>query len=495
MNREDGFLESTNATRLRPRDWATVLVVSVVAFFSRSWEGNFDLDPLHYAAAAKTMAVTGEWLVVQDQPGSHYFTKPPLFFWLTAVNYELFGVTTAATRFWTALSGVAACLVTAAFGRDLFGRAAGLLAGCMLATSSGMIMTATSFKLDPPMTLVAVTSAYIAWIACRQDKPHLLIWCGVVAGVGGMVKQPGLLIGLCMPLLLLPWTRPRWLLHWWIPAALAVAFAIVAPWHIAVWNRVGSEFFDIYLGREVVERFERERGVFASVTKALSSLANETIPWFPLAIAGGVYARRAQPDVRLALRFFLGWLVFVVIMTAAPERQYQRYAEPACPAVALLAAYAVARIGGVAVEKRAQPIVLTLAFVAAVVVALLPFPVRETPCNDYVAARPIMDGLGAGDTVGIVDPEVAPGLSVAHSQYFIRAPVWFYLDRTLYSYATAQDAFSDGQAVLTVNAKYEEECEEYGYVPLDVGPVNRRARLVTIMVNFDLLDRERANDQ
>ena len=84
---------------LRQKGLLVVALFAVLALYVRSWEGDLHGDPLHYAAIAKCILSSGDWLSMHDGPGVFYARKPPLMFWLVAENFKLFGISTyAATK-------------------------------------------------------------------------------------------------------------------------------------------------------------------------------------------------------------------------------------------------------------------------------------------------------------------------------------------------------------------------------------------------------------
>ncbi|MEI4861664.1 glycosyltransferase family 39 protein, partial [Klebsiella pneumoniae] len=60
--------------------------------------------------------------------GVPYLEKPPLLYWMIAVSYKIFGVHDWVTRIPIALSAIALCWTTAAFGLWAFGKRAGFYA-------------------------------------------------------------------------------------------------------------------------------------------------------------------------------------------------------------------------------------------------------------------------------------------------------------------------------------------------------------------------------
>jgi hypothetical protein len=95
--RMDPFLEY--------RGWPVAAIGGALILLTRSWEGDLHGEPLRYACVAKTMAVGGNWLHPHEQPGMPYANKSPLMFWLTAVNFSLFGTGACAVKSWPAAVG------------------------------------------------------------------------------------------------------------------------------------------------------------------------------------------------------------------------------------------------------------------------------------------------------------------------------------------------------------------------------------------------------
>ena len=80
------------------------------------------------------MLNAGNWLT-PSLASVPYFEKPPLFYWLVASAYSLFGQSEGAARAVPALAAFLTVWMTFSFGRHHFGQRAGLLAAGILATA------------------------------------------------------------------------------------------------------------------------------------------------------------------------------------------------------------------------------------------------------------------------------------------------------------------------------------------------------------------------
>ena len=67
-----------------------LILWSLLFLWVRPWAGDLYNDPLKYACIAKDMAMNNSWLspVLDGKP---YMNKPPLYFWLVAISFKIFG--------------------------------------------------------------------------------------------------------------------------------------------------------------------------------------------------------------------------------------------------------------------------------------------------------------------------------------------------------------------------------------------------------------------
>ena len=95
-----------------------------------------DVDAVQ-AQIARNMLSSGDWVTARLD-GVAYLEKPPLIYWMIAGCYKVFGVHDWVARIPVALSSIALCWLTAAFGAWAFGRRAGFYAGLCMATCVGL---------------------------------------------------------------------------------------------------------------------------------------------------------------------------------------------------------------------------------------------------------------------------------------------------------------------------------------------------------------------
>ena len=96
----------------------TILVLLCLAlFFSLLGDRPlWDIDEGMHAHTSKVMVETGDW-VTPRMNGETFYDKPPLFNWLVAMAFMVFGFTEFAARLPAALLGTACVIATYFLGR------------------------------------------------------------------------------------------------------------------------------------------------------------------------------------------------------------------------------------------------------------------------------------------------------------------------------------------------------------------------------------------
>jgi 4-amino-4-deoxy-L-arabinose transferase-like glycosyltransferase len=288
---------------------------------------------------------------VADQP---YFNKPPLAFWLNGLPLLATGPTVAGARLGSVLACVLCVLAAARLGRLLAGRAAGLAAGIVLATTWEFVRHAHAFSLDLWMTLFLLMACCAAAAAHASDRPRVVLFAGAWIGAALMVKP-------IVPLLAVPmlaaWLcvvgRARWL--GWVVLAGAVAAVVGAPWHLAMWAQHGDEFVAQYFGREIIDR---ATGPVSAGAAAVFNAGSDSVLYYPreigraywpwlltavialVALCRGEGGGRERGALWLALIWCGGWLV---LLSVFPDKR-PRYLLVAYPFGALASGVWLARL-------------------------------------------------------------------------------------------------------------------------------------------------------
>jgi len=77
------------------------VILAIIAFSRLATLGAYplmDATEGRYGEIAREMAVTGNWITPQLEPGEPYWGKPPFYFWLTALSFKLLGTSEFSAR-------------------------------------------------------------------------------------------------------------------------------------------------------------------------------------------------------------------------------------------------------------------------------------------------------------------------------------------------------------------------------------------------------------
>lgn len=118
-----------------------------------------DNDSAHHANIALHMYLTGDYVRLIDY-GVDYLDKPHLHFWLCALSYKIFGVTTFAYKFPSLLFTILGTYSTYRLGYALYNRDIGRLASLIVATAFAYILANNDVRMDAILTASIVFATW-----------------------------------------------------------------------------------------------------------------------------------------------------------------------------------------------------------------------------------------------------------------------------------------------------------------------------------------------
>jgi len=318
------------------------LIVLIAAFALLGNLGTGTLaawDEAIYAQVSKEIVQSGDWLTLhwEYQP---WFEKPPLFMWITALVFHLFGVSEFWARFPSALAGFALIAVTYLTGAFTHGKRVGLLAAAVLLTSYHFLSFARFGTMEVMLTLFVYLAIY-AYLRLnnKNQKWWYLVWSScalglMVKGAGGIIAPSAIVLTLLCEKRFNAAVRSK---HFW--HGILMALVIVAPWHILMYVWHGRPFIDEYFGYHVIARFTRVlEGNASGYFYYLAKLVDGSFPWcllVPFAVVSLIRRDRKGQSRAWVLLLFSA-LVFGLYTVIPTRRPW--YIIPIYPALAILIA-------------------------------------------------------------------------------------------------------------------------------------------------------------
>lgn len=128
-----------------------------------------DNDSAHHANIALHMHLTGDYVSLIDY-GKDYLDKPHLHFWLCALSYKIFGVTTFAYKFPSLLFTILGVYSTYRVGKLLYNSEVGKLAAVLIASSFAFILANNDVRMDAILTACIAFSIWqlVAFIQTKK---------------------------------------------------------------------------------------------------------------------------------------------------------------------------------------------------------------------------------------------------------------------------------------------------------------------------------------
>ncbi|MGO1070740.1 ArnT family glycosyltransferase [Lysobacter sp. CA199] len=308
-------------------------------------------DEPRFTLVAKQMIESGDWLF-PHRGQELYSDKPPLFMWLQAVAYSVFGNWRVAFLLPSFLAAMGTLWCVVDLGRRLWTRRVGLYAGYALLFALQFTWQSKKAQIDPVVVFWITLANYgllrhLLGVA-RERKPDWPMWMlgWAAAGLGTITKG----VGAIALLMLIPagiaslrgWpvkvhaARAKF---WLGPLAFVAAACVwLVPMLIAAQGQPGPEYAnyvnDILL-RQTAKRYGASWDHGQPTWYFLEVIATMWLPTM-LALPWAIPAwrrrlRRRDPRYLLPL----AWWVLVVIFFSIPGGKRDMYILPALPMVAL----------------------------------------------------------------------------------------------------------------------------------------------------------------
>jgi len=372
---------------IRPRDLLLLLLaLLIIVGTGLGIRDPWPADEPRFAALARDMALSHEWLFPRVG-GDLYQDKPPLFFWLLAICYSLFGSVKASFLIPSFLAAGGILFLIYDFGRRAVSREAGLAAALITVCTLQFFMVTRGAQIDATLCFLTTLSLYAL-------LRHLLLgpawrWYfmgGFAAGLGIFTKG----VGFLPVLLLIPYFALRaagwqglpainagrggW--RWWL-APLALLFAVslwFVPMLIAVATSGSPEYVayrDELLFKQTVGRYaaawHHVKPWYYFIVEVIPSL---WLPWSLLLIwlVPRFKAAFHERNARVWLPLF--WLFIVVLFFSASPGKRGIYVFPALPALAIAALPFIETVLSRVAVRRAGFVLASLFFAAGAAFAI-----------------------------------------------------------------------------------------------------------------------------
>ncbi|MEB3255818.1 MAG: glycosyltransferase family 39 protein [Synechococcaceae cyanobacterium] len=350
---------------------ATLLLGLLLFVWQLGHDGLVDETPPLFAASARAMAETGDWLIPRVN-GLPRYDKPPLVYWLMGLVYALPGQEhwnprgTWAASLPSAVSTVLVMLLLAETllrwpqaAREPSDREPGATAlGAALAFALSPLVllwgrTPVSDALFSGLVAISLLLAWRRYAAGSAAGPAGWWHCWVALALAVLAKGPVALVLLALTLLLFAWLQAdlaALTLRLRPVAGLGLSALLALPWYGLALAREGRPFWDSFFGYHNLQRFtsvvNRHLQPWWYFVPVLLVAALPTTPLLLLGLGRAIGGLRPnlrrpacpRPAADSLGRFAACWLLAVLLFFTAAATKLPSYWLPATPAAGLLIA-------------------------------------------------------------------------------------------------------------------------------------------------------------
>lgn len=395
--------------------WAAVVMIGGIPHGDLSgW------DDTAYAHEAKAMVQSGDFWTLRMN-GVPDFDKPPLFIWLLAASFKIFGISDFAAKIPGVVLGWATIITVYFLTKELFRKDSEdfpdadssiqtnwlpALAMLVMATTQYFLKYASHAMTDVPFAFFFTLAVYF-YIRSLKNNLFLLA-SGALIGLATLTRSPMGLFPLGIIALHLVFLRRfKLLFSVHMIGCVTLSFAIPAIWFLQEYNLFGEVFVNRHFGNFLahsasvsIAQPRTNLQQFLWYFEYLFLIVKLYLPWFPLMFYGLFLAvrkwrRRGGGETASAEILLIVWFVVVLVPFSLVDSKVLRYVLPVFPAFAVFAAYALGHLFSPKNLAKFSRIAVVLLAAAAFITTV--FPNYLTRAGDMRSLAPISDAATAPD--------------------------------------------------------------------------------------------------
>lgn len=379
-----------------------VILLSGMLLFANLHRGDLGgYDDAVYAAQARQVLKTGEWGTLRLN-GSPDFDKPPLFVWIVAAFFRIFGTSDSVAKLPVAVFGFLTILLTGELARQWSKNGwLAILSMIVMMTTQYFVKYSTHVMHAVPLTFFFTLSIYLylRYLAGGCNR-RLLLLAGVSCGLAALTVSPvgffPVVIIISDMLLKRQFERLRSRDTLFL---LSGTLAIPLLWYLWELHLFGMDFLRGHFANIAAHALAVEERSLAAKTwgylQYLLLLLRHYWPWLPFMLVGLVdalcrlsFSRENGFEGRSNLLCI--WLVIVIIPFSLAESKVLRYIMPVFPLFSILAATSLEKF--VTIHQRRRTTIAWIVLGAIIIGATL-FPTIRWRAEDTRQLAPVIARL------------------------------------------------------------------------------------------------------
>ncbi|WP_035586305.1 ArnT family glycosyltransferase [Hippea jasoniae] len=313
-----------------------IVVAGLIFFAARIYEPTLSGDSLKHALVAKSMVLRGDWLnlYLYDHP---YLKKPPLYFWLIAFSFKVFGISALSARIPVVLFGILDGVLIYLLAKELFKNSLDSFIAAMFFIVNFHVIRLTSIvRMESIITFFILLNLFLL-----LKRRYLL--AGVALGFGILTKGPVAFLGVAtFAIWKIITGGAKELFDFRFIGGLFIA-AVVGGWWYVYQYVHHTGFFDEFFKRQIIDRINGElnEGSHRNYLFYFKRLLSRFWPGLLFFVIGlySFFKEKLYRDRVWQLFAIYAVLTFIVINI--PKEKFTRYLYYCYPSFVLFASEGV----------------------------------------------------------------------------------------------------------------------------------------------------------
>lgn len=201
-----------------------IAIVSTIALFG----GIMEPDSSLYASIAKNMVLRNDWANIYVR-GLDWLDKPHLTFWLAAVSFKVFGITTFAYKLPSFLFGLLGAWYVYKLAKEIYSEKTGLVSALIFLTSLHILVSTFDVRAEVYITTFTLASIYHYYKAHKNSFWHIVLG-SFFAACAIMIKGIFVLIPVFGGFIIYWLFTNQWKellkIKWWLAITLILIFIL-----------------------------------------------------------------------------------------------------------------------------------------------------------------------------------------------------------------------------------------------------------------------------
>jgi len=181
-----------------------LILISIFGMFAKL--GDVDLPPLGsalHAGVSREILRTNDWLTLHCygcEPYKDFYQFPPLFFYLTAITFKLFGINDFTAKSVSSFFGVGVIILTIWLGYLLFGKQTAYFSGFVIVTTQFFYKHARGCELETILIFFSTLAMIFFILGEKYNNKYFLLF-GISSGLAFLSKGPPGYVSYCIVIL------------------------------------------------------------------------------------------------------------------------------------------------------------------------------------------------------------------------------------------------------------------------------------------------------